>query len=85
VATIAEIEQITASFEAILVVIVLKRKGALETSEILLLKSVKEKEDAFTFSLFFLLVSRVKVTSSTSSTSTAIFTSRDSIRIGLGL
>ena len=83
VATIAEM--FTASFKAILVVIVLKRKGALKISKILLLKSVKGREDAFTFPLLFLLVTRVKVTSSASGASTTIFTSRDSIGIGLGL
>jgi len=38
----------------------LGRSGALKTSEILLLKSVKEREGALPFSLLFLLVSRVE-------------------------
>ena len=52
-ATTAETGQIPAGFEAVLVVTVLARERALETSKILLLKSVEERKDESIFSLPF--------------------------------
>jgi len=62
------------------VVTALKREGALEISDVLLLKleGVPEREERILFlSLYFWLVIRVKVTSSATGTSTAIFTSEE--------
>ena len=74
-----------AGFEAILVVTVLKTEETFEISEILVLKSVKERENTLVFFLLFLLVTRIKVTSSASGISTTIPTSRNGVGMGLGL
>ena len=74
-----------AGFEAVLAVTVLETGGALETSKILFLKLVGGEGDTLAFLLHFLLVTRVKVTSSTSGTSTTISTSGDGVGIGLEL
>ena len=53
----------------------LKRGRAYETSNVLLLeleKDIEEREETLSFSLYFLLETRIKVTSSTSSISAAI-------------
>jgi len=76
---------VVADFEAALAVTALGVGGALETSEILFLELVGGGEDALAFPLPFLLVTRVKATSSTSGTSTSISTSEDSVGIGLEL
>ena len=72
-----------AGFEAVLVVTILETGGALKTSEILFLKLVGEGKDTLAFLLLFLLVTRVKVTSSTSGASTLILTSGDDVGIRL--
>ena len=72
-----------AGFEAVLVVTILETGGALKTSEILFLKLVGEGKDTLAFLLLFLLVTRVKVTSSTSGASTLISTSGDGVGIRL--
>jgi len=84
VAATAEGGQVTAGFEAALVVAALGAEGALETSGILFLELVGGGEDALAFPLPFLLVTRVKATSSTSGPSTSISTSGDGVGIGLG-
>lgn len=81
--TIAKIGQVTAGFEAKLAVIALEKKKALETSEILLLKSVERREKAKAFFLPFLLVTRMKETSSVSGISTTISTSGKNVGIRL--
>ena len=62
-----------AGFEAALAVTALGAGGALETSGILFLELVGGGEDALAFPLPFLLVTRVKATSSTSSTAYSIW------------
>ena len=74
-----------AGFGATLVVTALGAEGALETSRILFLELVGGGEDALAFPLPpFLLVTRVKTTSSTSGTSTSISTSEKRVGIELG-
>jgi len=86
VAVTAEEGQVAAGFEAVLAVTVLETGKALETSEILFLRLVEDvREEALPFSLLFLLVIRVKVTSSVSGTSTAIFISTKGVRTGVEL
>ena len=61
--------------EPVQVVTALEKGGAYEISNILLLESEKdmeERKEALLFSLYFLLETRVKMTSSVSDTSTAI-------------
>jgi len=61
--------------EPIQVVTALRKEGAYEMSNVLLLESEKDMEErkgALPFSLYFLLETRVKVTSSASDTLTAI-------------
>jgi len=61
--------------EPVQVVTALEKEGAYEMSNILLLESEKdmeERKEALLFSLYFLLETRVKMTSSVSDTSTAI-------------
>jgi len=61
--------------EPVQVVTALEKGGAYEMSNILLLESEKdmeERKEALLFSLYFLLETRVKMTSSVSDTSTAI-------------
>ena len=82
-AATAEEEQVAAGFEAVLAVAALGAGGALETSGILFLELVGEGEDALAFLLPFLLVTRVKATSSISDTSTSISTLGDGVGIGL--
>jgi len=53
VAATAKIGQVTASFEAELVVIFLGGGESLETSELLVLESVGEEEDTLVFFLLF--------------------------------
>ena len=85
VAATAEEEQVAAGFEAALAVTALGAGGALETSRILFLELVGGGEDTLVFPLLpFLLVTRIKVTSSTSGASTTISTLGDGIGIGLG-
>ena len=83
-AAAAEKEQVAAGFGAALAVTALGAGGALETSGILLLELVGGEEDILAFLLPFLLVTRVKATSSTSGASTSISTSGDGVGIGLG-
>ena len=83
-AAAAEKEQVTASLEAALAVTVLWAGGALETSGILFLELAGEEEDALAFSLIFLLVARVKATSSASGASKSISTSGEGVGTGLG-
>ena len=74
-----------AGFGATLVVTALGAEEALETSGILFLELVGGGEDALAFLLPpFLLVTRVKTTSSTSGTSTSISTSEKRVGIELG-
>ena len=73
-----------AGFEATLAVTVLGTGGALETSKILFLELVGGGKDTLVFPLPFLLVTRVKATSSTSGASTTISTSGDGVGMGLG-
>ena len=81
----AEEEQVAAGFEAALVVATLEAGGALETSGILFLELVGGGEDTLAFSLLpFLLVTRMKATSSAFGTSTSISTSGKGVEIGLG-
>ena len=76
VAAAAEEGQVAAGFEAALVITALGAGEALETSGILFLELVGGEEDALAFPLPpFLLVTRVKATSSASSASTSISTS----------
>jgi len=83
-AATAKGEQVAAGFEAALAVTVLGAGGALETSGILFLELVGGGENTLAFPLpLFLLVTRVKVTSSTSGTSTSILTSGDGVGIRL--
>ena len=85
VAAVAEKGWVAASFEAVLAVTVLGAEGALETSEILFLELVGGGKDALAFLLPpFLLVTRVKTTSSASGASTSISTSGEGVEIGLG-
>jgi len=83
-AAIARGEQVGAGFEAVLVVTALGAEEALKTSGILFLELGRGGEDALAFFFPFLLVTRVKVTSSTSGTSTSISTLEDGVGIGLG-
>ena len=84
-AATAEEERVAASFGAALAVTTLGAGGVLETSGILFLELVEEGEDALAFLLPpFLLVTRVKATSSTSGISTSISTSGDGVGVGLG-
>ena len=73
-----------AGFEAALAVTILGTGGVLETSKILFLELVGGGGDALAFLLPLLLVTRIKVTSSTSGASTTISTLGDGIGIGLG-
>jgi len=84
VAATAEKEQVAAGFGAVLVVTALGIGGALETSEILVLKPVRGEGDTLAFLLPFLLVTRVKTTSLASGVSTSISTSEKGVEIGLG-
>ena len=52
VAIIAKIEQVTASFEAELVVTFLRGEGSLETGELLVLELVGGEEDTLAFFFF---------------------------------
>ena len=83
-AAIAKGEQVVAGFEAALVVTALGAGRALETSRILFLELERGGEDALAFLLPFLLVTRVRVTSFTSSALTSISTSEDGVGIGSG-
>ena len=72
-------------FEAALAVTALGAGGALETSGILFLELVGGGEDTLAFPLLpFLLVTRVKATSSASGASTSILTSGERVEIELG-
>ena len=73
-----------AGFVATLVVTALGTREALETSKILLLELVGGGGDTLAFPLSFLLVTRVKATSSVSGASTSISISGDGVGIGLG-
>ena len=85
VATAAEEGQVAAGFEAALAVTALGAGRALETSGILFLELGGGEEDALAFPLPpFLLVTRVKATSSASGASTSILTSGEGVEIGLG-
>jgi len=85
VAAAAEEGQIAAGFEAALAVTALGAGGALETSGILFLELVGGGEDTLAFFLPpFLLVTRMKATSSASGASTSISTSGEGVEIGLG-
>ena len=83
ITAIAEEEWVAAGFEAVLVVIVLRTEGALETSRILFLELVGGGKDALTFLLPFLLVTNIKATFFTSNASTTISTSGNSVGIWL--
>jgi len=83
-AATAKGDRVAAGFEAALAVTALGAGGALETSGILFLELVGGGEDTLAFSFPFLLVTRVKVISSTSGTSTSISTSGDGVGIELG-
>ena len=82
-AATAETEWVAASFRAELAVIVLGREEALETSKIILLESVQEREDTLVFPLLFSLVTRMKATSLASGISTAISILGEDVGIGL--
>jgi len=81
----AEEEQVATGFGAALAVTALGAGGALETSGILLLELVGGGEDALALLLPFLLVTRVKATSSISGASMSISTSEEEVGIGLEL
>ena len=84
-AATAKEEQVAAGFEAALVIAALEAGGALETSGILFLELVGGEEDALAFLLPpFLLVTRVKATSSAYGASTSISTSGEGVEIVLG-
>jgi len=71
----AEPEQVITDFEIGQVVIALRRRGAYEMSNVLLLGSEKDmegREETLPFLLYFLLDTRVKVSSSASGTLTVI-------------
>jgi len=66
----------------------LEKGRAHEISDVLLLESdqnIEERKETLPFLLYFLLVTRVKVTSSISSTSAAISTLDENIRTRLEL
>jgi len=87
VAVIAEPERVVAGFGAGRVVTALRRGGAREMSDVLLLEPEEDKEgreEALLFPLHFWLVTRVKATSSASGASTAISTSEEGVGTGTG-
>jgi len=84
IAAAAEEGRVTAGFEAALAVTALGAGRALETSRILFLELVGGGEDTLAFPLPpFLLVTRVKATSSAYGASTSISTSGEGVGIGL--
>ena len=81
---IAELGQVITGCETGQVITALEKEGAHEIDDILLLESeedIEGRKDFLLFSLYFLLLFRVKATFSASGTPTAISTSEKNIGI----
>lgn len=79
----AELEWVITGFEAKQIITALRREGAHEISNILLLeleKDIEEREETLFFPLYFLLEIRVKANSLASNTLIAILILKEDIR-----